>query len=484
MIKKIFILVFILSLFLPRLALAEASSKSEVPELNPLCWKQAECETARKSMMSDDKAKEGWVQNISGSLCNKEGWGHCMAGSEVTTSIAIAGKTKFIDLGDYLITIYKYAIGLVSIFAVLMIIAGGVQWLTSAGSPEAITSAKKRIFGAIIGLVITYLSYVILYTINPALVSLRLPRTWLIKEQRLVPEYCSALPSSTMLALVSEYDKQNEDVTSKVLKVNSSEYKYSYQKNYFGEKEELKNQLYCGKRFTVKDGGGATCMSDYCALDNGVQRVCVPFGVKANQANICEEGIIGGQITCSNCGRGCNLTDVQGDGWEYPDAVASGVSAGIGAGIGQGLYAVCKDKSKTSLIGNVFGDKSLIYVSLRDLFVKTREKDQMYVIGGKQEDIENVKNKCGGTVRGFVIQIEMNEDCEPFDETHWLGKDGEKAKDLGDVSRFKNNVVDGKILSTEEFDKYLITENDLKVEGFHLNIDATYIKNFDSDYSP
>jgi hypothetical protein len=45
--------------------------------------------------------------------------------------------------------------------AVLMIVVGGFQWMTSAGDPGKISAAKDRIFSAILGLLIVALAQII-----------------------------------------------------------------------------------------------------------------------------------------------------------------------------------------------------------------------------------------------------------------------------------------------------------------------------------
>jgi hypothetical protein len=45
--------------------------------------------------------------------------------------------------------------------AVLMIVIGGFQWMTSAGDPGKISAAKERIFAAILGLIIIALASII-----------------------------------------------------------------------------------------------------------------------------------------------------------------------------------------------------------------------------------------------------------------------------------------------------------------------------------
>ncbi|MBP9761041.1 MAG: hypothetical protein KBD15_02260 [Candidatus Magasanikbacteria bacterium] len=73
-------------------------------------------------------------------------------------------------LGEYIASLYTYGIALMSVIAVIMIIISGLQWVLSGGESGTIDSAKKRIGGALIGLVLAIGSYTILYSINPQLV--------------------------------------------------------------------------------------------------------------------------------------------------------------------------------------------------------------------------------------------------------------------------------------------------------------------------
>lgn len=76
-------------------------------------------------------------------------------------------------IGQYVGVIYRYGLAMAAVLAVLMIMIGGVLWLTSAGSPERVSTAKSFITAAISGLTLALLSFVILYTVNPALVALK-----------------------------------------------------------------------------------------------------------------------------------------------------------------------------------------------------------------------------------------------------------------------------------------------------------------------
>lgn len=71
---------------------------------------------------------------------------------------------------------YYFLISIAGLAAFCMLIVGGFQYLTSGGSPIAISEAKDRIFHAILGLILIFCSYLILQIINPELLLLKLPQ--------------------------------------------------------------------------------------------------------------------------------------------------------------------------------------------------------------------------------------------------------------------------------------------------------------------
>ncbi len=84
----------------------------------------------------------------------------------------IPASTKAI--GEYVRAIYKYAIGIVGILAAVVLMFGGILWLTAGGSTERVSSAKAWIGASLTGLILALCSYMILATINPALVDFRI----------------------------------------------------------------------------------------------------------------------------------------------------------------------------------------------------------------------------------------------------------------------------------------------------------------------
>jgi len=74
------------------------------------------------------------------------------------------------DPGAYIKNLYTIGVGIAGVLAVIMIIIGGIEFITSAANPSGRTDARKRIWAAVGGLLIALLSYIILNTINPNLV--------------------------------------------------------------------------------------------------------------------------------------------------------------------------------------------------------------------------------------------------------------------------------------------------------------------------
>ena len=72
-------------------------------------------------------------------------------------------------IGEYIVGIYKYAIGVVGILAAVVMMFGGVRWIMAGGNASAISEAKAWIAAALTGLVLALASYTILYYINPSL---------------------------------------------------------------------------------------------------------------------------------------------------------------------------------------------------------------------------------------------------------------------------------------------------------------------------
>lgn len=92
---------------------------------------------------------------------------------QIGNTAASTGEVDPNTLGTYLQSIYRYAIGAVGILATVVMMFGGVMWITSGGNNERVSDAKAWIGASITGLVLALSSYTILYLINPNVLTFR-----------------------------------------------------------------------------------------------------------------------------------------------------------------------------------------------------------------------------------------------------------------------------------------------------------------------
>ncbi len=71
--------------------------------------------------------------------------------------------------------LYVFFVGISGLAAFVMIVWGGVQWMSSQGNPIATGDAKDKIKMALLGLLLVLASFLILQIINPELTLLKDP---------------------------------------------------------------------------------------------------------------------------------------------------------------------------------------------------------------------------------------------------------------------------------------------------------------------
>lgn len=93
-------------------------------------------------------------------------------GISLTKPFERGGKIIVAFLPEYIAGVYRYALGIAAIFAIVMIMVGGVQYIIGSGTGgESASAAKTRIVNAVTGLVLVLAAYTILYVVNPKLTS-------------------------------------------------------------------------------------------------------------------------------------------------------------------------------------------------------------------------------------------------------------------------------------------------------------------------
>lgn len=120
-------------------------------------------------------------------------------------------------IGQYVAAIYQYTLGIVGIIATVVIVWAGIVWLTAAGNAEKIKMAQEYIGGAIIGLVLAFGSYLILYTLNPDLVNFEALRLKVV-ERIETPDYLIErdVPGVSRFEIPTEYYNDLVDISNKV----------------------------------------------------------------------------------------------------------------------------------------------------------------------------------------------------------------------------------------------------------------------------
>jgi|GEM_PF-4079553 len=93
-------------------------------------------------------------------------------------------------IAEYIIAIFKYAIGVIGIIATIVLMIAGIRWLTAGGNSGAIGEAKTMMSGSLIGLILTFCSFILLSTINTSLVNPRIQSIGVIGKQDLTTQGC------------------------------------------------------------------------------------------------------------------------------------------------------------------------------------------------------------------------------------------------------------------------------------------------------
>jgi len=262
-----------------------------------------------------------------------------------------------------------------------VIILSGVQWTASGGNAETISSAKKRIGGAVIGLVIAYMSYAILSSINPATVNLRLPQVWMTRAVPIPSKWCQ-----DMQAFLN-------DPIFGVNEAFLNDYKGKSQPKAVAGGGKKQADTTCGIAFDIPGGSGSTCFGENCVgiaagdkgetCDGNFPCACM----LGNKYYECQPAAFGGDI-------------ILADRAKYVDEVE--------------LWAVCAREDSNKL-------SRAFYVQEED----TGETSKLYALavsGGLKAAGEKV---CQNFKLGyFALSVEVNDtDMSSVDDVWLIGKE-------------------------------------------------------------
>lgn len=95
------------------------------------------------------------------------------ADTAVGEYIASTGKMVSNLLPNYIKAVYDYGLAVAGILATIVLMGGGLLWLTSTGNESRSSKAKELITGGLSGLVLLLSSWLLLNTINPQLLEFK-----------------------------------------------------------------------------------------------------------------------------------------------------------------------------------------------------------------------------------------------------------------------------------------------------------------------
>lgn len=81
------------------------------------------------------------------------------------------GLSPSTNVSGSFILIISFLTGLIGLLSMLMIVAGGVMYMTSRGDSDNIERAKKWVIYAIVGLVVSLLAYTLVTAISNGLLA-------------------------------------------------------------------------------------------------------------------------------------------------------------------------------------------------------------------------------------------------------------------------------------------------------------------------
>ena len=121
------------------------------------------------------------------------------------------GSTTEVPIADgicqWILALYTYLIGASGVVAAFFITLGGFRYVISGGNSEQTGQAKENITNGVVGMMLVLSAYVLLNTINPALITCRLPA---IRKIENIPMPSGMCPNKVTYECGKEYNKGDD----------------------------------------------------------------------------------------------------------------------------------------------------------------------------------------------------------------------------------------------------------------------------------
>ncbi len=295
-----------------------------------------------------------------------------------------AGDGTVKNISEYIQGVYRFLIGAGALFAVIMMIVAGYQWIFSGGSSDKVGAGKKRMFNAAIGLMLALVSYIVLNTITPRLVQTRLPQV------DAVPQFPEGADETSCTSSIVQAAALRKATGRPVLAESISPAQVAtltaYEGNYTSASQEVSlDNAYCGRSYNIASKSSQTTVLGRCIGTGG-----------CNANEVCAQG------QCSKTFLSGRLT-WEGDTNRFVDSIS--------------LYALCKKEKpihvKTiSLSKYLFATKQQTYQFPIDWLAKDEEVEKH----PEKDPLLQSINDCGRDANnqpnflGFILSVQVNDD--------------------------------------------------------------------------
>jgi len=147
-------------------------------------WTKDEC----GSVLRRDASGPAYIWMPPPSAPNAVTGNYCYVRTVPTNLQVNVGSTSVIaGMAEYINVAYKYGLGIGVIVMIVVIVFSGIQWMLS-GIASSINDSKERIKNAALGLLLLFAANTILYTINPQLLTMKLPMMQAIRPETFTVE--------------------------------------------------------------------------------------------------------------------------------------------------------------------------------------------------------------------------------------------------------------------------------------------------------
>ncbi len=165
-----------------------AKSFAQWPSGNLRCWEKREnCEKDLDGLIGREGTTiDGQWSYGQPAECSP-GSHYCYSADTIKTylQVEIAGVKSVVNFADYVGLVYQYLMGFSMTVAIVLLMVGGLRYVIGATSGD-VTKAKKMMTNAVEGFVLLMFAYVILYTVNPQLLKLQVPKLPMLRKVTIV----------------------------------------------------------------------------------------------------------------------------------------------------------------------------------------------------------------------------------------------------------------------------------------------------------